>query len=557
MLNRPVILIVDDDPSALTTMLDALARRYGGDYRVTAQLTAAAAIKDLERMKKEGEQVALVITDQWMPEMTGIELLDRVHAIHPGAQRALLVEWGDRTATHTIIEGCAFQHIENYLQKPWSPPEIYLYPQVGEFLADWTRAHGPRMELVRVIGCDPLPRAHELREVLSRNGIPHGYYLADSDEGRDLLAKAQLDDSRLPVVTLLDGRALVDPSNSDVLDALGATTIEDPSCDVVIVGGGPAGLAAAVNTASEGLRTIVVEREAIGGQAGTSSLIRNYLGFPRGISGAELAQRAYDQAWLFDAKFVFARKAKRLRTAGADRILQLADGTEIRARTVIIATGAHYRRVGIESLERFVGANFFYSVPADALFMKGKDAVVIGGGNSAGQAATHLAKYARRVLLLVRGESLTQTMSDYLLQLLEHLPNVEIRLHTELVSGDGDGKLQNLTFRCRNTGRAETVTDHVVFAQIGAQPHTRWLADQVARDEHGFIYTGTDAEAALGRQLGDRRIGRFETSLPGVFAVGDVRHGSVKRVASAAGEGAMVVQAVHDYLASLTLAATA
>jgi thioredoxin reductase (NADPH) len=518
-------------------------------------LRTADAITDLERMQEKGEQVALVIADQWMPEMTGIELLDRAHALHPHAQRALLVEWGDRTATHTIIEGCAFQHIENYLQKPWSPPEVHLYPQIGEFLADWTRVHGPRMELVRIVGRDPLPRAHDLREVLSRNGIPHGYYLADSQEGRDLLTKAQLDDSKLPVVTLLDGRALVDPSNSELLDTLGATNLEDLACDVVIVGGGPSGLAAAVNTASEGLRTVVIEREAIGGQAGTSSLIRNYLGFPRGISGAELAQRAYDQAWLFDTRFVFARKAKQLRIDGQERIVRLSDGTEIRARAVIIATGARYRRVGIESLDRFSGAGFFYTVPADALFMKGRDAIVVGGGNSAGQAVTHLAKYARKVLLLVRGQSLAVTMSEYLHALIEHLPNVEIRFQTELVSGDGDGKLKEVTFRNRKTGATETVTDHMVFALIGAQPHTRWLADTVACDPHGFILTGSAAEAASALPTNGPRHGRFETSVPGVFAIGDVRHGSVKRVASAAGEGSMVVQSVHDYFGQLKAAA--
>jgi thioredoxin reductase (NADPH) len=555
MSSRPVILIVDDDPAALSSLLEALARRYGGDYRVTAQLRTADAVADLERMQQAGEQVALVIADQWMPEMTGIELLDRAHSLHPHAQRALLVEWGDRTATHTIIEGCAFQHIENYLQKPWSPPEVYLYPQIGEFLADWVRVHGPRMELVRIIGSDPLPRANELREVLSRNGIPHGYYLADSPEGRDLLAKARLDDSHLPVVALLDGRVLVDPSNSELLDTLGATNLEELTCDVVIVGGGPAGLAAAVNTASEGLRTVVVEREAIGGQAGTSSLIRNYLGFPRGISGAELAQRAYDQAWLFDTRFVFARKAKQLRVEDHERVVQLSDGTEIRASTVIIATGARYRRIGIDSMERFSDAGLYYTVPADALFMKGKDAIVVGGGNSAGQAVTHLAKYARKVLLLVRGSSLAVTMSEYLHALIEHLPNVEIRFNTELVSGDGDGKLQQVTFRDRLTGATETVTDHTVFALIGAQPHTRWLAATVACDPHGFILTESDAEAALGGLAAGRRIGRFETSVPGVFAIGDVRYGSVKRVASAAGEGSMVTQSIHDYLAQLKPAA--
>jgi thioredoxin reductase (NADPH) len=307
VITRPIIMVVDDEPRDLTPMIDALARRYGGDYAVVSHLSAAAAVEDLRRLKDEAEQVALVIADQWMPEMNGIHLLDRAHEIHPGAQRALLVDWGDRTASSTILEGCAFGHLENYIYKPWSPPEIYLYPEVGEFLADWTRTHGPRMELIRVIGGDPAPRSHEVQELLERNGIPFGFYRADSEQGKALLEKARLDGSHLPVVILLDGHALVDPSNAEIMDALGATNLEDTSCDVAIVGGGPAGLAAAVYAASEGLRTIVIEREAVGGQAGTTSLIRNYLGFPKGISGGELARRAYEQAWLFGAKYVFAR----------------------------------------------------------------------------------------------------------------------------------------------------------------------------------------------------------------------------------------------------------
>src|SRR5688572_19959641 len=387
-------------------MIDALARRYGGDYAVVSHLSAAAAVEDLKRFKDEGEQVALVIADQWMPEMNGIELLDRAHEIHPGAQRALLVDWGDRTASSTILEGCAFGHLENYIYKPWAPPEIYLYPEVGEFLSDWTRTHGPRMELIRVIGEDPSPRSHEVQELLERNGIPFGFYAADSKQGSALLEKARLDSTRLPVVILLDGHALVEPSNAVIMDALGATTLEDTSCDLAIVGGGPAGLAAAVYAASEGLRTIVIEREAVGGQAGTTSLIRNYLGFPKGISGGELARRAYEQGWLFGAKYVFAREATALTAQGTRRSIHLSDGKRIDASAVIIATGASYIRLGIARLDRFNGAGLFYTAPGNAQVLHDKHAVVVGGGNSAGQAVVHLAKHAKSVVYLVRGDSL-------------------------------------------------------------------------------------------------------------------------------------------------------
>src|SRR5215475_12676382 len=315
-MQRPVILAVDDEPSELAALLDALARRYGADYRVTSQLSANAALRELARMREEGEPVALIIADQWMPEMNGIDLLSRAHEIQPSAQRALLVQWGDQTAAPTILRGCAFGQIENYLHKPWSPAEIHLYPLVGEFLTDWTRVHGPRMEIVRVVGADPSPRSHEIQSLLERNGIPHGFYLAESEEGRRILERAGADGKTLPVVTLLDDRVLIDPTNEELSDALGGSSLKDRECDVAVVGGGPAGLAAAVYAASEGLRTILIEREAVGGQAGTSALIRNYLGFPRGISGAELAQRAYQQAWLFGTKFVFAREVKKLEARG-------------------------------------------------------------------------------------------------------------------------------------------------------------------------------------------------------------------------------------------------
>jgi len=548
MSSRPNIIIVDDEPTDLASLLDALTRRYGGDYRVIPHLSASGALAELARLKNEGERVALIIADQWMPDMTGLDVLVHSHTIFPEAQRGLLVEWGDRTAAPAILEGCAMGRLENYLHKPWSPPEVHLYPAVGEFLADWTRMHGPRMELVRVLGEDPSPRSREIRDLLERNGIPHGFYRADSEDGLRLIEKVRLDPTRLPAVVLLDGHVLVDPTNAGILDALGATDVEERTCDLAIVGGGPAGLASAVYASSEGLRTVVIEREAVGGQAGTSSLIRNYLGFPRGISGAGLAQRAYEQAWLFGTKYVFAREASRLTARGTDRIVALADGTEIVAKGVLIATGAAYRRLGIPEIERFTGAGVFYIVPSDGRVVEGKDVFVSGAGNAAGQGVVHLARFARSVVLLVRGDSLEKHMSDYLVREIRTRQNVEVRLRTEAVEGHGDGQLERLTIAGRGGGPRETRPASALFVLIGAQPHTEWLAETVQRDAKGFIVTGADVNTAAAGWPLDRPPTRFETSMPGVFAAGDVRSGSAKRVGSAVGEGAVAMPFIHEYL---------
>ena len=548
MAGRPVILAVDDDPGALASLSDALARRYGVDYRVVSELSPAAALSELARLKADGEEVALVIADQWMAEMQGVELLARAHQIHRSAQRALMVDWGDRSASETILHGCAFGQLDNYLHKPWTPAEVYLYPYVSEFLTEWTRAHGPRMEIVRVVGAATSPRIGEIREFLDRSGIAHGFYEADSEVGGRLQRQAGAATDGLPVVVLLDGRALVDPSNAAIADALGETDATDRTCDVAIVGAGPAGLAAAVYAASEGLRTIVIEREAVGGQAGMSPLIRNYLGFPRGISGAELAQRAYQQAWLFGAKYVFAREATALRAEGDRRILTLSDGSEVNARSAVIATGASYRRLGIPALDRLQRAGVSYTgIVADPRLVQGMHVYVVGGGNAAGQAAVSAAQSARRVTLLVRGDRLAENMSDYLVQQIGRLRNVEVRLRTEIADGGGERRLERLVLRDLSTGGTEAVRAELLLVLIGAQPHTEWLAGTLAREAEGFILTGRDLQGA-GDSVSARPPTQYETSMPGVFAVGDVRAGSMKRAASAVGEGAGVMEAVHEFL---------
>ncbi|WP_053236410.1 FAD-dependent oxidoreductase [Sandaracinus amylolyticus] len=542
MHTNPVIVVVDDQPASLEALRDALERRYHADYRVRAFTAPDDARAELADLRARGEPVALVIADQWMPGTTGVELLDDAHRLHPHAERALLVEWADRAAAPAILQGCAFGRLESYVIKPWSPPEVHLYPLVGELLADWTRVHGDRLELLRIVTAIPSRRGRELQELLQRSGIPYGVRDASSPEGVQLLRDTGLAHAQLPVLVFFDGRALVDPSNAELQDAIAEAAPSETSCDLAIVGAGPAGLAAAVYAASEGLRTFVIEREVVGGQAGTSALIRNYLGFPRGISGAELARRAWEQAWLFGAKYVLARAVVELRAQGAERVLVLEDGRTLHARAVLVATGASYRRLDVPAVERFVGAGVYFVVGGDPRVMAGHDAFVVGAGNSAGQAVLHLAKHARKMTLLVRGASLARSMSAYLVGEIARAPNIEVRFETEVAGAAGKSKLEQLTLRDRRTGALETVPAEMLFVMIGALPHTEWLEGVVQRDAHGYLLTGADAGAGGPAPM------RFETSLPGVFAAGDVRHGSEKRLASAVGEGAAVVREVHERL---------
>jgi thioredoxin reductase (NADPH) len=539
-------MIIDDEPAALAKLLDAVARRYGGDYQVVSNLRPKDALNELEQIRTDKENVALIIVSLWMSEMNGIEFIKKAHEIHPTAQRALLVSWGDKRASSNILKACAFGEIENYILKPWFPPEVHLFPIISEFLSDWTRAHGPKLELVQIISKDPSPRGHEIRSLMERNGIPHGFYLAESEEGKKFLEQVGLDDSQLPVVIMLNSRVLIDPDNKELSDELGNSDLQERTCDLLIVGAGPAGLAAGVYAASEGLKTLIVEREVVGGQAGTSSLIRNYLGFPRGISGSELALRAYQQAWLFGAKYILAREVAALEAYNRERIISLSDGTKITANAVIISTGATYRRLGIPNLERFSGAGLYYAAGLETGLMKNKNVLVAGGGNSAGQAVIHLAKTARKVILIARADSLESGMSDYLVQEIKRLRNVEVRLKSQATDGSGTQRLESVTIK--DEQKEETLLVDAFFALIGAQPHTEWLAGVIERDKYGFILTGDDLISNGHSKTLKRPPMKFETSMPGVFANGDVRAGSIKRVASAVGEGAVTIHFVHDYL---------
>jgi thioredoxin reductase (NADPH) len=545
MAERPAIVIVDDEPAALGDMLDALARRFGGDYRVVPFLSARAALESVTKLKDENDEIALVIADQRMPEMTGRDFLAKVRSVAPTAKRALIVNWGDHEASPAILQACALGELDNYLYKPWTPAEIHLYPLIGEFLAEWTRIHRPGMELIRIVGEERSPRSNEIRELLNRNGIPFGFHQIGSVSANQLMEEYGALVTRPPVVFLHDGSVLADPTDAQIMDSVGESPHE-LSCDVAVVGAGPAGLTAAVYAGSEGLKTLVVERHVVGGQAGASSLIRNYLGFPRGISGAELTQRAYQQAWVFGAKFVFAREVTGLHFRGDEKVLTLSDGREIAAATVVVATGAEYRRLEVPSLERFVGGSVFYTTFGESRTVQDLDIVVTGGGNSAGQAAIHLASFARHVTLVVRADSLAKGMSDYLVQQIHGAPNIEVRLDSEVVAGEGAERLERLTIRNKRSNVLDDIPAKMLFVLIGAMPHTDWLAGVVQRDPKGFIVTGYDVDQ--GAWPLQRKPLTFETSVPGVFAVGDVRMGSMKRVAAAVGEAAGALQNVHQYM---------
>jgi thioredoxin reductase (NADPH) len=550
-MNHPILFLVDDRPKVLEALAADLARRFGADHRILTEGDPGAALEALEELAGRGEEVALVVAGQPMAALPGVQLLLRAHELHPGAKRVLLVGRREWTPTNPAVRAMTLGQIDTYLFEPWLPVGRFLYLPVSQVLADWVPSRGPSFEGIRIVGPRWGTRSHELRDMLTRMGIPHGWYQAGSATGRRLLEEAGEDGSRLPVVVFHSGQVFVDPSDAELAEALGfGTRPAAGSYDLVIVGAGPAGLAAAVYAASEGLDTLVVEPRVVGGQAGTSTMIRNYLGFPRGIGGGDLANRALEQAWLFGANLVLAQRATGLRADGPRRLVRLSDGSEVGAEAVVVASGVSWRRLGVPRLEALVGAGVFYGAAgAEARAMEGQEVFVVGGGNSAGQAALHLAKHAASVTLLVRGGDLATSMSDYLVQEIEQAPNVAVRLGTQVADGLGGRRLEGLRLRCRD-GSTEEVAAAALFVMIGGEPRTEWLAG-VARDDRGYILTGHDLLGPDGPPAGwplPRPPLLLETSIPGVFAAGDVRHRSVKRVASAVGEGAVAVQLVHQHL---------
>jgi thioredoxin reductase (NADPH) len=549
----PVLLLADDDPRARDVVEKELRKRYGADYEVIAAGSAAEALRLLAALRDDGRPVAVALAGHWMAEMDGTELLARVRDFHGTAKRVLLVDWVDQRTAEPIVQAIGLGRIDAYVARPTTVPDEPFHRAVTELLEEWARSRQPRFQAVRVVGEAWSARSHEIRDLLGRNVIPSGFYPADTDEGKALLDRAGAAAAALPVVILFDGRVLENPSNVEIAGALGVSTSPGPGLyDVAVIGAGPAGLAAAVYGASEGLSTVVLEPEAIGGQAGTSSRIRNYLGFPDGVSGQDLAVRAFTQAWNFGAEYVYGSPATGLRAEGAHRVVTVGDGGEIRTRAVVIATGMSYRRLGIPSLEALTGVGVFYgAATSEAKAVKDREVFVVGGANSAGQAAVHLAGYAARVTMLVRGPSLAESMSEYLVKQVASTTNITVRHGVEVVDGAGTGRLESLTLRDRGSGATQIVPAAAVFVLIGAEPRTQWLPDDVERDQWGYVVTGTELLAGGRPPEGwtpQRPPMLLESSLPGVFAVGDIRRGSVKRVASAVGEGSIAIRLVHDYL---------
>jgi thioredoxin reductase (NADPH) len=554
---RPVLLAVDEDVASRGRIEGELRKRYGEDYRVVCEASVEGALRRLREFRAAGEEVAVVLADQWMSGMRGTEFLARVGHDFPTAKRALLISQGDSTVREAVLRSAALGRIDYYVTKPTRSPDEQFHRVISEFLDEWTKAHRPGFVAIRIVGRRWSPRSHELRDLWSRSGVPFEFHDADSREGKELLSRMGKSSARLPVVVIFDRHALADPTNAEIVDAFAENIPfgvnirpEQRTFDLVIVGAGPAGLAAAVYGASEGLSTLVLEKYTFGGQAGASAHIRNYLGFSRGISGQELATQAYTQAWLFGASFHLARHATGLRRSGEDHVVSLSDGTEVAGRAVIVASGVSYRRLGVPSLEALSGAGVFYGAAVtEARAVEGQEVHVVGAGNSAGQAAMHLSRYASRVTLLARGDTLATSMSEYLITELEAAENVEVRLNTRVVDGGGRGRLERLVLEDTASRTTETVGSAALFVLIGANPHTGWLPGEVERDEGGYVVTGPDlSRDGKGAWPLERAPLMFETSMPGVFAAGDVRYGSVKRVASAVGAGAIAIQSVHQYL---------
>jgi thioredoxin reductase (NADPH) len=549
MAAKPAILAVDDDPPVLRAVERDLRARYADEYRIIGAGSAADALEVVRDLTQRDDPVALFLVDQRMPAMTGTEFLAEALVLQPEAKRVLLTAYAD---TDVAIRAINEIRLDQYLLKPWDPPDEKLYPVIDDLLADWTAGHRPAFDGLRLLSGRWAPRGHEIRDFLTRNQVPYAWLDPETDEdGRRLAASFdQSVDPTRPVVVLPDDRILHDPSNRDLADAVGmATHAALPFYDLVIVGGGPAGLAAAVYGASEGLKTLMIEREAPGGQAGTTSRIENYLGFPSGLSGGDLARRALTQAKRLGAEILTSQEATTVRREDPYRFVGLDDGSEVSCQAVVVTTGVSYRQLEVPGAAELAGAGVYYgAATTEALLYRDREVAVIGSGNSAGQAAVHLARFARTVHLVIRGDDMAGGMSAYLVGQIRELENVEVHTSTETVSVRGKSHLESATFSTPD-GEAELALE-AMFIFIGQQPRTAWLEGVVARDERGFVLTGPSVPGDGGWNL-DRQPFLLESSLPGLFAAGDVRHDSVKRIASAVGEGAMSVALIHRYLAQL------
>jgi thioredoxin reductase (NADPH) len=555
---KPVLLIVDDDPQVLQAVGIDLRHKYGDHFRVLKADSGATALDILKQLKLRNEPPALFLVDQRMPHMTGLEFLEQAMKIYPDAKRVLLTAYADTDAAIRSINNAK---IDFYLMKPWDPPEQNLFPVVDDLLDDWMASFRPPFEGIRVIGLLWSPKSYETRIFLGENGVPYQWLDAGSDQEVQRLveyvrSKDNTTTPHLPILIFPDGSYLSEPTNSQIADKIGLKTHPQmPFYDMIIVGAGPAGLAAAVYGASEGLHTLLIEREAPGGQAGMSSNIENYLGFPTGLTGANLARRAVAQAARFGAEILTPQEATVIRVDDPYRFVKLNDGTELSCHTLLIATGVSYRKLDVPGIERLTGAGVYYGAAmTQALSYRDEDVYMVGGANSAGQAAMYFSKYARKVTLLVRGDSLAKSMSQYLVDQINETKNIRVWLHSSVIEIKGENRLEAITVNDAIRGEKQTVPTEGLFIFIGAQPHTDWLSGVVARDTYGFILTGPDLlihDGHNNRPKGwnlDRQPFLLETNRPGIFAAGDVRSGSLKRLASGVGEGSIAVQFVHQYL---------
>jgi thioredoxin reductase (NADPH) len=550
---KPIIFAVDDDPDVLRAVERDLRRKYARDFRIMHVDSGMEAVKTLEQLKLRNDSVAMIISDQRMPEMNGVDFLRKTLSLYPDAKRVLLTAYAD---TEAAINAINLVRIDYYLMKPWDPPEERLYPVLDDLIDDWLASYRPPFEGPRLIGNQWSSQSHLLRDFLTRNQIPYQWLDIEKNVNAPQLISFLGADVILPVVLFADGTHLIAPDTQQLAAKIGLKTrAEKPFYDLAIVGGGPAGLAAAVYGASEGLRTVMIEREAPGGQAGTSSRIENYLGFPVGLSGADLARRALTQARRFGVEVLSPQEALGISFQDPYRILKLADGSEISCHALVISTGVSYRKLNVPGVEQFSGVGIYYGAAlTEALNCKDDDIYIVGGANSAGQAAMHFSRYARKVVMVVRADSLTKSMSQYLIKQISETPNVELWPCSEVVEALGENHLEQLRVRDNTTGTIQTVPATGLFIFIGAAPRTDWLPSSIQRDQNGFILTGPDlikdGKPPKGWTL-DRDPFLLEASVPGVFVGGDVRARSVKRVASAVGEGSIAIQFVHQYLATL------
>ncbi|MEL7423945.1 MAG: FAD-dependent oxidoreductase [Bacteroidota bacterium] len=551
---KPIILSVDDDPQVLRSIKRDLRNRYRKDYRIISTESALQALEALEELRKKQEEVALFLSDQRMPEMLGVEFLEKAKEIYPDAKRVLLTAYSDTSAAIKAINDV---QLDYYLVKPWNPPEERLYPVLDDLLEAWQSTYVPAFSGLQVIGHQYAPQSHAIKDFLSGQLLPYRWLDVDVDmKASEIVLSHQLTGKDLPAVILEDGKALANPSVTNLAESLGMQVhAASELYDVVIIGAGPAGLAAAVYGGSEGLKTLLIEKRAPGGQAGTSSRIENYLGFPSGLSGSDLARRAITQATRFGVEFLSPQSVTEITTQGHYKHLSLADGTTIIAKSVVLATGVDYRRLPAEGADRFSGAGVYYGAAmTEATACSNKEVYVVGGGNSAGQGAVYLSKFAKKVTILIRRPDLTSSMSHYLIEQIDQIPNIEVVGHTEVIKACGGDHLESLVLRNRQDESTREVPSSALFVFIGARPATEWLPDTLLMDNKSFLLTGRDLRNRSDYNnfwKEEREPLLLETCQPGVFAAGDVRSGAMNRVASAVGEGAMAIKFVHEYLAQI------